>query len=176
MTKRSFFYTGRLLTVWKGPTASFSYVPVSVPPRHPPPGAKPNKSQRSSFLFLHSTLNSYSHQSTDRLTELSHAAGTVLRTHVDVRKLPLGLGCLSFQFRSSVLSLFSAVVRACGLVVLPLLLCLCSLFHRSWRTCVLGMYFSWLVWRPQVILINRVAPCQGATYLPSDSSCTYVLP
>ena len=58
---------------------------------------------------------------TDRLTDLSHVAGTGLRTHVDAgrEKGVSGPGCLFFKFRSSVLFLFSAVVRACGLVVLP---------------------------------------------------------
>ena len=105
----------------------------------------------SALIFLRPTLHSNSHEwhrsKRDRLTDLPHVAGTGLRTHVDARRESGVSGfCVSSSCSVVLFSpCFSAFVRACGPVVVPSLLFPCSLFHRSWCTCTLGMYFFWLV-------------------------------
>ena len=93
----------------------------------------------SALIFLRPTLHSNSHEwhrsKRDRLTDLLHVAGTGLRTHVDARRESGVSGfCVSSSCSVVLFSpCFSAFVRACGLVDLPLLLfpVLCSTGHDA---------------------------------------------
>ena len=130
----------------------------------------------SALIFLRPTLHSNSHEwhrSSDRLTDLSHVAGTGLRTHVDARRESGVSRFCVFSSCSVVLfsPCFSAFVRACGLVGLPLLLfpVLCSTGHDARAPLECAPHGC--RWCPQTILINRAGSDSKLRSVPSQVDC-----